>query len=74
VNAEQAVALLLLVLFVGPVLHVALSPKGGPWKPTPGSRCPFGPRLGWLAIVLMLGPVGWVMYLSRRRTRAAKGR
>lgn len=53
-----------------PLLHVVLSPRGGPWLPPPGSRCPLGPRPGWLVIVLLLGPVGWLLY-ARRRTPGA---
>lgn len=56
-----------LVLFVAPILHVALSPRSGPWLPQPGARCPFGPRLGWLILVLLLGPFGWLLYMRRRR-------
>ena len=41
----------LIVGFVLPVFHVALSAKSGPWRPPPGSRCPFGPRAGWLVMV-----------------------
>ena len=63
--------LVLLVFYAAPLLHVALSPKSGPLRPPPGSRCPFGPRSGWLVIVLLLGPVGWLLYMrARGRTRA----
>ncbi len=55
------------LLFVAPVLHVALSPRSGPWRPREGRHCPFGPRLGWLVIVLLLGPLGWLLYIGRRR-------
>ena len=64
-----------LILFVGyllPLGHVALSPRSGPWLPPPGARCPFGPRLGWLVIVLLLGPLGWLLYW-RARARPARG-
>ena len=33
----------------------------------PGSGCPLGPRVGWLVLVLLLGPVGWLLYIVRRR-------
>jgi len=56
--------------FVLPLLHVALSAKSGTWRPPPGSRCPLGPRVGWLVMVLLLGPIGWLLYLSgRNRSR-----
>lgn len=52
--------------FALPLAHVLLSPRGGPWRPPPGSRCPLGPRAGWLVMVLLLGPVGWLLYLRAR--------
>ena len=33
-------------------------------------RCPLGPRVGWLVIVLLLGPLGWLVYMARRRGAA----
>lgn len=58
-----------LVLFGGfglPLLHVLVSPRGGPFRPPTGSRCPLGPRVGWLVMVLFLGPIGWLMYIRGR--------
>ena len=54
-----------------PLLHVALSPRSGPWRPPPGSGCPLGPRAGWLVMVLLLGPLGWLLFLSARYRRRA---
>ena len=66
--------IVLLVGFAAPLIHVAVSPRGGPFTPPPGSRCPLGPRLGWLTIVLLLGPIGWLVYMARRGgSRRAKG-
>ena len=62
--------LVLLLWFVAPILHVALSARSGPWRPPQGARCPFGPRAGWLIIVLMLGPLGWLLYMRARWRRA----
>ena len=56
-----------LILLVAPLIHVAVSPRGGPFAPPAGSRCPLGPRVGWLVIVLLLGPLGWLVYMARRR-------
>jgi hypothetical protein len=53
--------------YLAPLLHVGLSPRSGPLRPPPGARCPFGPRAGWLVMVLLLGPIGWALYLRRRR-------
>ena len=56
-----------------PLLHVALSAKSGPWRPPPDSACPLGPRVGWLVMVLLLGPIGWLLFLSAR-TRKGSGK
>lgn len=53
--------------FILPLAHVALSPGAGPWRMPAGARCPFSPRIGWLVIVLVLGPIGWIMFMTRRR-------
>lgn len=67
---SQTTALLLaLVLYAAPLLHVLLSPAAGPFRPPPGSRCPIGPRFGWIVMVLLLGPIGWVMFMTRKRAR-----
>jgi hypothetical protein len=53
-----------------PLAHVMLSPRGGSWTPPPGSGCPLGPRVGWIVLVLLLGPVGWLLFWrSRKRVR-----
>lgn len=68
--SPELLAWLILILgFVAPLLHVALSPAGGPWRAPAGTRCPFAPRLGWLVIVLLLGPIGWLLYLKGRSRR-----
>ncbi|MCW2243473.1 hypothetical protein [Azospirillum canadense] len=61
--------LILFALYGAPLLHILLSPRGGSWRPPPGSRCPFGPRVGWLVMVLILGPIGWLMFVLRRTPR-----
>jgi hypothetical protein len=59
---------LVLVVFWGlPLAHVALSPEAGPWRSRPGAECPFSPRVGWLFLVLMLGPLGWLLFVFRRK-------
>lgn len=63
--------LILIVGFALPLAHVVASPKSGPWRPPPGARCPFGPRAGWMVIVLLLGPVGWLLYMRARAKRGA---
>ena len=66
-----------IVLVVGlllPMAHVLLSPKSGAWGPPAGSRCPFGPRVGWLVMIVMLGPIGWIMYMRKRGRAPAPGR
>ncbi len=68
----EAAALLFLLLFYGlPLGHVALSPRAGSWRPPPGARCPFGPRAGWAVMVLLLGPIGWLLFVRRAYARPA---
>ncbi|MFQ6018832.1 MAG: hypothetical protein ACE5KF_11645 [Kiloniellaceae bacterium] len=71
----ELVAWLIVILGFGlPLLQVAASPKSGPWRPPPGSRCPLGPRVGWLVMVLFLGPIGWLLYLrARARAKGSRG-
>ena len=69
------VAWLIIVFGYGlPLLHVALSRRGGSWTPPPGTRCPLGPRVGWLVLVLLLGPFGWLMFLNGRLRRSGGDR
>lgn len=61
----------LIVFWIAPLVHVALSPKAGTWRPPVGIRCPFGPRAGWFVIVLLLGAIGWLMFARARLRRPA---
>ena len=65
---EELTAWLILVVgWLLPLAHVLLSPRGGRWTPPPGSGCPLGPRVGWVVLVLLLGPIGWLMFWRSRR-------
>lgn len=55
--------------FLAPLAHVVASPRSGPWRPPPHSGCPLGPRAGWAVLVLLLGPLGWLLYLRARHRR-----
>ena len=66
--------IILLAGWALPLLHVALSPRSGAWLPPPGSNCPLGPRVGWLTLVLLLGPIGWALYMKARRSRQRSAR
>lgn len=68
-----AAAAILPVGWLLPLLHVALSRRAGTWRPPPGAGCPFGPRTGWLVMVLLLGPVGWLLFLRGTRGRPRRG-
>jgi hypothetical protein len=48
---------------------VLFAPGIGGWRPPPGSGCPIGHRFGWLVLVLLLGPIGWLMFATRKRRR-----
>ncbi len=72
---SAAIAWLVLAFGYGlPLLHVVLSRRGGAWTPPPGARCPLGPRVGWVVLVLLLGPFGWLMFLHGRLRRSSAGR
>jgi hypothetical protein len=59
------------LFYLLPLGHVVLARRGGPFTPPPGSGCPLGPRTGWLVLVLLLGPIGWLLYIrGRARHRA----
>lgn len=63
---------IVLGLFWGlPLLHVALSRTAGPWRSPAAAACPFSPRVGWIFLVLMLGPLGWLLFVLRRRPRTS---
>ena len=55
-------ALLLTIWYVFPILYVSLSKKGGQWFPIKNSSCPFGPRAGWLIIIIFLGAIGLILF------------
>jgi len=63
---------LLIIGFVLPLIHVGISPKSGPWKAAADSGCPIGSRWGWIVIVLFLGPIGWLMFFRKTRSRAPR--
>jgi hypothetical protein len=67
--SQTAAIVLFLALYVAPLLHVLFAPGAGPFRPPAGSRCPIGPRFGWLVMVLLLGPIGWLMFMRRRFAR-----
>ena len=64
-----------IVFWLAPIVHVATSPRSGPARPPEGARCPFGPCVGWLVIVVLLGAVGWLLFMNAkfRRRAAADG-
>lgn len=52
-----------------PAVHVLLSRTAGGWSAAPGGSCPFGPRAGWLIVVMLLPFVGWLMFVAAMRKR-----
>lgn len=72
-EAEVVVAWTVLVFgTLVPIAHVLVSRHSGPWTPPPGTRCPFGPKVGWLMVVLALPFVGWFLFMARARKRSAR--
>ena len=63
-----------LIVVIGwalPLCHVLFARGAGGWGPPPGSGCPIGHRVGWLVLVLLLGPVGWLMFITRKSRRVS---
>ena len=58
-------------LYLAPMAHVLFARRAGPFRPPAGSRCPFGPRAGWLVLTALLGPIGWLMFIFRRHRRVS---
>lgn len=66
-SLEEAIAWSVLIFgWAVPLAHIVLSRHGGPWGPPQGSGCPLGPRTGWAVFVLMLGPLGWLLFARRQ--------
>lgn len=64
---ESLVAWTILTLgWLLPLVHVTLSSRGGPWRAPQGAGCPLSPRLGWLVLVLLAGPLGWLLFMKAR--------
>jgi hypothetical protein len=67
---SQTQALVVVLLGWGlPLLHVLFAPGIGGFRPPPGSNCPIGHRFGWIVLVLFLGPIGWLMFVTRKSRR-----
>jgi hypothetical protein len=72
---DQLIAWAILILGIAlPAAHVAFAPGAGGWKARAGARCPFGPRLGWLIVVVFLPFAGWLMFVAAQRRRQRTGR
>lgn len=62
----------IIIGFVLPLVHVAVSRDiAAPAAGESSAKCPFSPRMGWIVIVLFLGPLGWLMFMASRRKRRA---
>ncbi len=72
---DQLIAWTIVIFgIVLPAAHVACAKGGGGWKAEPGAKCPFGPRTGWLMVVVFLPFAGWLMFAAARRRRGRAGR
>ncbi len=70
--SPTAAWMVLIFGYLLPLAHVLLSPAGGAWLPPAGAGCPFAPRVGWIVLVLLLGPVGWLLFMHARWRRAGR--
>ena len=58
---------IVLFAFVLPLVHVAFT-RAIETRPD-NSTCPFSPRVGWIVMVLFLGPFGWFLFMHARHRR-----
>jgi hypothetical protein len=70
---DQLIAWTVLIFGIAlPAAHVVFAQDAGGWRPGPGGRCPFGPRLGWLIVVTFLPFAGWLMFVAAMRRRRGR--
>ncbi|MEK9672850.1 MAG: hypothetical protein VW268_10175 [Rhodospirillaceae bacterium] len=73
--SATAAWIFIIVGFVLPLIHVMITPGLTPPPAAHGAdseakgTCPFSPRTGWIVIILVLGPIGWLMFIASRRKR-----
>jgi hypothetical protein len=58
------------IFYTAPLLHVALSPAGGPFEAGRRSSWPFGPRALWFVAVIFFGAIAWPPYMLFRHRLA----
>jgi len=60
---------ILILGYVVPLIHVLIKAPAGHGA---NDRCPFSPRSGWVVLVLLIGPIGWLLFMhSRRQLKSA---
>ena len=70
---DQLIAWAILIFGIAlPAAHVVFARGIGGWKASAGAKCPFGPRTGWLMVVVFLPFAGWLMFAAARRRRPPK--
>ncbi len=67
--SQETAWILVILFYLLPLVHVAVSRRSGPLLPAADARCPLGPRAGWIVMVLLLGPIGWLLYMRTRWRR-----
>ena len=58
---------IVLLTFVAPIGHIAFTRDMT--GRSESSTCPFSPRIGWIVMVLFLGPLGWFLFKQARHRR-----
>lgn len=70
---DQFIAWAVVILgFLLPLAHIVLSPSAGAWRAPADSRCPFGPRMGWVVMILLMGPIGWFLFMVSRKQKKSE--
>ncbi len=61
--------LFIIIWFLAPIIFICYSSMAGDWTSKKESACPFGPKTGWLIIVIFLGLLGLLIFLHANRAR-----
>ena len=63
---------LIVIWILLPTLYIALFSGRGGWTAPKTSKCPFGPKVGWILISCFLGLIGLFLFFRSQRNRSKK--
>ena len=60
---------IVIIWMVLPIVFILISKKAGSWVAPKESRCPFGPKMGWLVIIIFLGVIGLLIFFRTKHSQ-----